>query len=404
MRLRTLVIIAILISAPTFAPDTAARAGAPPVPLAIDGFPLAVSPDGASIAGVDRTGQQFCVWEIATREATCDGDLPAPVEARSVTWAPDSAAVAFSLGSSSRFVDSDIYLFEVPDGSLRDLTDDDMNGTDGDPISIVLRSHEPFPVDVFPAWSPDSASLLFARSTWEDEDAQTVTLMTIPRHGGAPQPFAALDDVALFGVAGPMIWREDGSVLLTTRHPNPTDTSTAIRLLDADGTLTVLVDGSAAGPIADPVLASVSNDGTAVSAWSRLDFHEGLWAEGTPVFFHVAIGSGTATPWNEYPGVDLPDDARLLAPPVFGPDGSVAFLWRVRGGEMGISVLDGAGTFRTVSPVVYTPGGPAARNINALSPTLQWADDGTLLLVLATGGAIIALEAAGATPVATPGG
>lgn len=404
MLLRVLVLLIFITGATLFAPGLGAQDDAPLQPLGVDGFPLAISPDGTSVAGVDGTGAKFCVWDLATLEPVCDGDLPAPVEARSVAWAPDSSAVAFSLGSSSRFVDSDIHVFEVADGTLHNLTDDDINGTGADPISVFLRSHEPFSVDVFPAWSPDSVSLLFARTHLNDEEAGGVTLMTIARDGGEPQASAVLDDVAMLGIAGPMHWREDGSIILTTTHPNPTDTSTSLRLIDPDGAMSVLVDGSADGPITDPVIASISADGAAVSAWSRLDFHEGLWAEGTPIFFHVDVESGTATPWNAYPGVDLPDDARLLAPPVFGPDGSVAFLWRVRGGDMGISVLDAAGTFRTLSEVAYTPGGFTPRNINGLSPTLQWADDGTLLLILATGGTIIPLNGADATPHATPAG
>lgn len=375
-------------------PVLSAAQGDAPDRVGIDGFPLAISPDGTRLAGVDAEGGRFCVWDLTTDKAPCDGDLSAPVEARSVTWAPDSSAAAFSLGSSSRLVDSDIYVFDVASGTLRDLTND--SGADG--VSFLVPQKKPVAIDQFPAWSPDGSTLLFARTMWGDPEAPGVTLMTIPREGGEPETHATLNDTAPLAVAGPMIWREDGSVLLTTRHPDPTSVSNAIRLLDADGAVTTLVDGSVRGPIPEPMLASVGKDGTAVSAWSRLDFHEGLWTEGTPVFFHVDVATGAVTPWAEMPGVRLPEGARLLAPPVFGPEGAAAFLWRMRAGAMGLSVLDASGAFQTVSSVAYTPTGATPRNVNGLTPALQWAGDGTLLLLLPTGGMIVPFDGAGATP------
>ena len=311
-----------------------------------------------------------------------------------MTWAPDGSAVAFSLGSSSRLVDSDIYLFDVTSGTLRDLTDD----SGADSVSFLSPQEMPVAIDVYPAWSPDGTSLLFARTMWGDAGAPGVTLMTIPREGGKPETLATLDDVTPLAVAGPMAWREDGSVLLTTRHPDPANPGNAVRLLGTDGTLTTLVDGSSAGPIPDPVLASVSDDGAVASVWSRLDFNEGLWSVDTPVFFRLDIVSGTAIPWTDVPGIDLPDGARLLAPPVIGPDGAVAFLWRVKGGEMGVSMLDASGGFVMVSSVTYSPSGGTPRNVNGLTPTLQWAGDSSLFLLLPTGGRIIPLTSDGATP------
>jgi hypothetical protein len=401
MRLRTLVLVCILAMTP-LAPVASAQEDAGPVPVDIDGFPLAISPDGALIAGVQLDGERVCVWDIASREAACDGVLPEPVEARSVTWAPDSSAVAFSLDAPNRLVDSDIYVFEVASGILRNLTDDDPDRTGADHVSFLTPPGSPVAIDRFPAWSPDGGSLLFARTVWGDAAAPGVALMTISRDGGEPEPRVELDDAARLAVAGPILWRDDGSILLTTRHPDPVNAGNAIWLLDPDGSLTHIVDGTADGAITDPLLASIAEDSRAISAWSWLDFHEALWAAETPIFFRVDVESGAPTPWTDVPGVDLPDRARLLAPPVFGPDDAVAFLWRIRGGGMGVSILDANGAFRTVADVRYMPGGPVPTGINTVSPALHWADDGTLLVLLNTGGVIIALDAGSATPVASP--
>jgi hypothetical protein len=79
----------------------------------------------------------------------------------------------------------------------------------------------------------------------------------------------------------------------------------------------------------------------------------------------------------------------------------VAFLWRIRDGGMGVSILDPNGSFRTVAEVRYMPGGPVPTGINTVSPALHWADDGTLLVLLNTGGVIIPFDAGNATPVAS---
>ncbi len=391
LRSALIVLLAALIALPVSAAQPSMEATS----IEIDGFPLAISPDGTRLAGVDADGARFCVWDRATGEAPCDGDLPAPVEARSVTWAPDGSAVAFSLGSSNRLVDSDIYLFDVASGMLRNLTDD----SGADSVSFLVPQVTPVAIDVFPAWSPDGTSLLFARTMWGDAGAPGVTLMTIPREGGEPKTLRGAGRRC-----AACRRRPDGTGARTaascSRRAIPTrpTPSNAIRLIDANGDVSTLVDGSASGAIPDPVLASISDDGAVASVWSRLDFNEGLWAADTPVFFRLDIASGALTPWTDVPGVGLPDGARLLAPPVIGPDGAVAFLWRVKGGEMGISVLDASGAFNTVSSVTYTPSGGTSRNVNGLTPTLQWAGDGSLLLLLPTGGAIIPLTSAEATP------
>jgi len=105
--------------------------------LAIDGEPVTLSPDGRWVAGRGPE-QEFCVWEIETLDAVCDGQDLA-IRPESIAWAPDSSAVAFALEAAKFLIDSDIYVFEVADRELNNLTDDGIEEVDllGDDVDAV---------------------------------------------------------------------------------------------------------------------------------------------------------------------------------------------------------------------------------------------------------------------------
>jgi hypothetical protein len=364
----------------------------------IDGFPLSLSPDGSWIAGLDTEGRAFCVWNVDSMEPSCDGALPDLVETTSLAWSPDSTAVAFSLGSVNRLVDSDIYVFEAASGTLHNLTDDDPGNTGADEVTLITPQEGIVAIDRFPAWSPDGDSLVFARTLWGDADAAGVSMMTIPLAGGEPEERAVIEASAALPVVGPMIWRADETILFSTRHPDPQNEMNGLWMLQPGGSLTRLLDGTAGSGITEPVIADIATDGQQASVYSRLESLESL-GQAPGIFFHVDLDNGTATPWEDYSGVALAEEAVLFAPPIFGPENAVALLFRTPNGDMTLSILDPNGDFQDVASIDYQIGRPPSVGTNGVQPTVIWAQDGTLLVILATGGTIIATE----SPAGTPG-
>jgi hypothetical protein len=179
----------------------------------IEGAPIALSPDGQWIAGTGPN-DDVCVWDVATLEPTCDGERLGGVIPRSVTWAPDSTAVAFSLDAPRMLRDSDVYVFEMETGTVENLTNDDPDGTGADDIGFGDDAATgPVPIDLYPSWSPDSQEIVFARTMWSLDDDPGTTLMTMPRAGGEPEELLVLAPPSPMIVNGPMIWQDDDSIL-----------------------------------------------------------------------------------------------------------------------------------------------------------------------------------------------
>ncbi len=74
--------------------------------ITVEGQPVLLSPDGGWLAG-SGPEDSFCVWEVATLDAACDGEGLA-IRPETIAWAPDSSAVAFSLNAVQLLTDSDL--------------------------------------------------------------------------------------------------------------------------------------------------------------------------------------------------------------------------------------------------------------------------------------------------------
>lgn len=232
--------------------------------IKVKGQPVTISPDGKWIAG-PGADKDFCVWDVATLEATCGGkDLA--IQSETIRWAPDSSAVAFSLEAAKYFIDSDIYVFDVKRGKLEDLTEDGLEG----PVKLGRTPGTgPVNLDIFPAWSPDSTKLLFARSDWNSETRGT-TLMTIAREGGDAQPLFVLAPPEPLIIYSPMFWLADDSILFSVWRPDSNDGQNGVWLREASGKLTHILKGDATSKVPMPAITSVSPDGNLATVTSAL--------------------------------------------------------------------------------------------------------------------------------------
>lgn len=284
--------------------------------LHIDGTPIALSPDGAWIAGLDPDKETFCVWDVKTLKPTCDGEVDAVVPA-SVTWAPDSTAVAFSLNAPQWFVDSDIFVFDVASGTLHNLTED------GDTeLGLLGSTKVPVNVDLYPSWSPDSEQLVFGRTVSVDtiENPNTV-LMTIPREGGEPTELLTLAPPYPMSISSTMAWREDDTILFSVWKAKPTDTQNGIWRTSPDGGIHKVLPGTGEDDVPMPVIADVSSDGSQLSVISLGNFS----LESGDVFWLTNTNDPMPVPVRE--ATSQEDGSRMLSAPAFAPDGEhIAYL------------------------------------------------------------------------------
>lgn len=340
--------------------------------LEVDGWPFSLSPDGQWLAGLG-SGSQLCVWAVADLAPNCaaQGMVFQP---DSVVWAPDSTAVAFShlgQGTVQEAAVSDILVFDVADGVLRNLTGTEDGSDQADTGASGAASH----IDVYPAWSPDGDELVFARL---EPGVEGAAIMRIDRDGGEPE--LVLADTPL--LRGPIHWVEGDRIFYAIA--GEADADNGIRVLNPDdGTSQEVLYGGETGEIHKPVLVDVSPDGSwlTVYASSFLGQRENDGLVGV-----VNTQSGEvrtlAFPMNELSGPNVLDSPR------FSPDGQ----WLVA-----LLVHEsGAGT--TLG--FWQPGsdGPSVRisleeayTGYSLPIGLPWEED-TILLMGPEGGALLTME------------
>jgi dipeptidyl aminopeptidase/acylaminoacyl peptidase len=191
----------------------------------VPGIPLALSPDGTMIAGlVDR--DRFCIWDSETFEAIAESEPMEEIgiiDELSVSWSPDNSAVAWSLDAARLLRDSDIYVFDVDNGQITNLTDDPPTDMDAPklPLGAPPADSPAMDVDVQPSWTADGESLVFARTVWGGSPEAGTSLMSIPRGGGDATELATLSPEMPFLVSSIKAGMDDGSVIYATWPPDP---------------------------------------------------------------------------------------------------------------------------------------------------------------------------------------
>ncbi|MGN6483546.1 MAG: hypothetical protein ACTHMX_04015 [Thermomicrobiales bacterium] len=349
--------------------------------FSVEGQPVAISPDGKWVAG-PGPDRDFCIWDVATLKPQCASDRkPLPVQLETVTWAPDSSAVAFSLDAARLLVDSDIYVMDI-DGTLHDLTDDG----DNDEVSLAQDAPD-VPVDMYPAWSPDSSQLVFARTTWRGDNRSTA-LYAIGREGGEPDRRLVVSPQEPFVIYSPLHWLDDGTILFSVLHADPENRQNGVWRLTGSGGVERIIAGDETAEIPTPFVNDVSPDGRWATVFSLSVANQ--FTSDTPAYFIVDLATGETVPVavaNPAPG------ARIVAVGTFLPDGKSILSVEVVGNRPRLvrSGLDGAALASVDLPEKAV--GPAS--YRGLSIT----DDGTVFMpTLATeegskrGGIIFTVE------------
>ncbi|MGB3307191.1 MAG: hypothetical protein WBA63_13460 [Thermomicrobiales bacterium] len=343
--------------------------------IKVDGQPVAISPDAKWIAGIGPD-KNFCVWDVAALDATCD-DSELAIQPETIVWAPDSSAVAFSLEAAKYFVDSDIYVFDVETGELADLTDDGENGAVGFDMDPGAG---PVFLDIYPAWSPDSSQLLFSRTNWNAEKRAT-TLMTIDRDGGEPELLFTLAPPEPLIIYSPMYWLGDDSIVFSVWHADPDNGQNGIWMRSPSGKMTKVLAGDSTAEVPMPRITSVTGNGRIATVFSAI-LQAQYGSQGTSkIYFFLDLQTGDVFDVPPTAGQDVTDTRTVDTPVVSLParlsadDKQVVYSVRQGNGQQLViaDAATGDATFlpfdETFAPVAYFQGLQLAAGNALFMPT-----------------------------------
>ena len=303
-------------SVPTIVPASALQStNLRQVDLADQGT-IGLSPNGAWL--ITSKQAQLCVVATDTLlEKTC-------VEAKYVdfptlAWSPDSRRVAWTEDWAKRAVDSDIWVLEVASGKLTNLTDDGFAGT----MVQAVDTNAQITVDVAPAWSPDGASLVFARTP---ADRGSTNLYRVAATGGPPEQIALVTPGYGLAIYRGVFVHADGSIIYTIAHG---DTS-----YERNGVWRINADGSNPQQLVANKPFSTDSPQKGVPIVADVNFSHALlyWIKSTSRFFpspNVSLYSlldlqtGTVTPLKQVAEPSVLQTISFVGPTAatFSPDG-----------------------------------------------------------------------------------
>ncbi len=292
MRLRKIltVVAMLLLGSTTLATATAQTPTASPVAspvaggwqvtdvreIAVEGEPVALSPDGRWLAGTTYGGEAVCAWDVETLDPTC-ADVAKPMRpalgSMALRWAPDSSAFAFVSGDMVDWTFGNVMVFEVGSGELVNLTES--NVTIDDTLYVGVD------------WTSDSSQVVFVAVDLLGDPPEPDTLFCIDRNGGDPVeiPLPAWSEP--YSIFYPPHAIGNEAVLVTI---DASGDAAGVWRVPFDGSDPVqLVESSGPNVIPRPFVASVSADGryaSVVSLVRRMQF------ETEEVYFIVDLVSG----------------------------------------------------------------------------------------------------------------
>lgn len=290
-----------------------------------------LSPDGAWIAGQGEN-DSFCIWSTDDGTETCAGE-DLPIDLRSIAWAPDSSAVAFSLDAARLLIDSDIYVLDVESGDLENLTDDPGEARR---VSFSGEPGEYIHADIMPAWSPDGETIAFVRGTF-DEWTNSTSIMTIaPGSGNAGQLFL-LSPLQWLTVYSPMHYLPDDSLLIAVAMADPDVAANGVWHLAPDGGRIdqLLQTAPNAGELAGTTIVDVSADGSQAILFSAIAYSVDPFTISPYYLLDIATGELSPLP-------AATDEEMILPDPVFvGTSNDIASLARSAADDRVTLAIDG---------------------------------------------------------------
>lgn len=336
------------------------------VALDLDGRVAALSPDGKWLAGIGPD-RELAIWSVPGFEQTLV-PFHEPIDIDSIAWSPDSTAIAFSLEAFLQGIDGDIFVYELADETIHNLTDDGYEGgyftTDGT---------ESFPIDVMPAWTPDSQAIVFARSVWEKgADSIPTEIARISRAGGDVEILLTIE-ARPFSIFTPMRVLTDGSIVYTFAFSDMDDAMNGIWKLDPDGNTSQLLSGTGADAFPISVLLDVSAGESELQISGISAALSGANDVTRPWLFSWSSDVGEPVPVAD---VDFTDPVRPFTA-FWSPDGgTMLVIGRMLEGEGEITVETiGPASELTLLPI---SSGATSRGPRWIRPT--WSIENTVLI------------------------
>lgn len=278
----------------------------------VEGVPLGLSPDGTMLAGFGQN-DTICIWDAQTLEVVAESE-PFPeifqVDERSIAWSPDSSAIAWSLHAARNFVDSDIFVFDLASGAIVNLTEDEPK--DKPAVNLIGDDAEGYvlDIDVYPAWSPDGESLVFARSVASGGllggSSIGTTICRVARDGGEVEVLGPVSPGIPLAVSSIRTGAEDGSMLFTTWPPAPDDPVHGVFRMSADGVPEGIFTGKMVDQTRFPILMDVAPAASKASVVSSANHQAGPGNAPGPTWFELDLETGIPTPFEEI--FSLPTD------------------------------------------------------------------------------------------------
>jgi hypothetical protein len=330
----------------------------------VDGEPVALSPDGDWIAGIGPYGRSICAWDAATLEPTCAGEdlriQASPIHG-GLAWSPDSSAVAFITGDWRALEPTDVMVFDVERGWLRNLTHTALTGR------LLVHTG--------PGWTADSSRVVFAQTDPANaDDPGAIVYYDLAFSVAMPVP---LED-AFYLYAPVVVMPDDTVVFRIDTDPVGAGNAGLWRVEPDGGNLRQVLGGDDA-PIDRPVVIGVAPDGAwllvaSESAVARLAFGE--------AFYLVDSDSG------DLHAIAL-EDGEVVSQPVFGEAARYLLVQDGAGSGGSLRVLEpGSGESQALEGIVL--------RAPWLARPATWAASGEVLIPRDGGGLLLRLETASA--------